>query len=161
MFRGFGIEGRIAGNVREKQRALQAAESAQQYAEWWLTQSGNAASLPVICNAALNANAGEGQICANTLPDLMLAAGTTIADVGAWPFWVTYTPPTMSNPTSPADSYYQAPQFYISDLGGSADGAGEVFQIDATGYGASASTLAVVESTFIVQSGVVCNSCAP
>ena len=40
MFRSFGIQEKIAGNVREKQRALQAAESAQVYAEVWLT--GNA-----------------------------------------------------------------------------------------------------------------------
>ncbi|MGB6309570.1 MAG: PilX N-terminal domain-containing pilus assembly protein, partial [Steroidobacteraceae bacterium] len=36
MFRSFGIQEKIAGNMREKQRALQAATSAQQYAETWL-----------------------------------------------------------------------------------------------------------------------------
>jgi len=41
MFRSFGMQEKIAGNVREKQRALQSANSAQQYAEWWLAnQSG-------------------------------------------------------------------------------------------------------------------------
>jgi len=38
MFRSFGSLEKIAGNLREKDRALHAAESAQQYAEWWLTQ---------------------------------------------------------------------------------------------------------------------------
>ena len=33
MFRSFGMQARIAGNTREKQRALHAAESAQEYAE--------------------------------------------------------------------------------------------------------------------------------
>ncbi len=37
MFRGLGTQERIAGNVREKERALHAAVTAQQYAEWWLT----------------------------------------------------------------------------------------------------------------------------
>ena len=36
MFRGTGLDNRIAGNVLDKQRALQAADSAQEYAEQWL-----------------------------------------------------------------------------------------------------------------------------
>ena len=36
MFRSFGIQEKVAGNMREKQRALQAAESAQEFAEQWL-----------------------------------------------------------------------------------------------------------------------------
>ena len=43
MFRSFGTQERIAGNLREKERALHAADSAQQYAEWWLLQSNNTA----------------------------------------------------------------------------------------------------------------------
>ena len=39
MFRSFGIQERIAGNTRDKQRAINAAESAQQYAEYWLTSA--------------------------------------------------------------------------------------------------------------------------
>ena len=37
MFRGYGVEEQIAGNTREKQRSLNGAISAEQYAEWWLT----------------------------------------------------------------------------------------------------------------------------
>ncbi|HTX24264.1 MAG TPA: PilX N-terminal domain-containing pilus assembly protein, partial [Steroidobacteraceae bacterium] len=39
MFRSFGVQEMVAGNVREKQRALHAAEAAQQYAEWWLSNN--------------------------------------------------------------------------------------------------------------------------
>jgi type IV pilus assembly protein PilX len=162
MFRSFTIEGKIAGNVREKQRALLAAESAQQYAEWWLTQGANAGILSSICTQPMNANTGEGQICANTLPSL-LGVGR-IGNVGSWPAFVTsYTPPNMNvTQTAAQGTYYQTPMFYISDLGPDKDGSGgEVFQIDATGYGASADTLAVVESTFVVNSGVPCYSCSP
>ena len=38
LFQNFGIQEKIAGNLREKQRALAAAEAAQEYAEWWLAQ---------------------------------------------------------------------------------------------------------------------------
>src|SRR5215468_9050444 len=67
MFRSFSTLEKIAGNMREKDRALHAAVSVQQYAEWWLTQPAGAiaASSPVSCGvgAPLNANAGQGQIC--------------------------------------------------------------------------------------------------
>ena len=36
MFRSFGIQEKIAGNMREKQRAVAAAVSAEVYAENWL-----------------------------------------------------------------------------------------------------------------------------
>jgi len=153
MFRSFGLEGRIAGNVREKQRALMAAESAQQYAEWWLSQGANSQAAAAPCSGTLDANAQDGQICKDIL--------ATPANVHSWPGSTTYLPPGMTVGANAAGKYYQAPAFHISDLGVSADGTGEVFQIDAMGFGADANTVAVVESTFSVQQGVQCNSCNP
>jgi len=162
MFRSFGIEGKIAGNVREKQRALLAAESAEQYAEWWLRQGSNSAVGSTICNTKMDANNNEGQICSNTLP--MLLGGIAGIGTGTWPTYTEYTPPGMHVSSSSIDgeSYYAAPRFYISDLGSNKDGSGaEVFEIDALGYGASPNTVAVVQSTFIVNQGVPCYSCSP
>jgi len=51
--------------------------------------------------------------------------------------------------------YAATPAFYISDVGVAADGAGEAYQIDAYGYGGAATTVAIVESTYEVQQGVV------
>ena len=162
MFRSFGVQEKVAGNMREKQRALQAAVSAQTYAEQWLINNA-ATSVPAVCNSRLNANAQEGQICSNRLW-LSLPAGTTVttvpwavglaADVG-----VTYTPPGMNvaaaNQLAPSsNSYAKAPTFYISDAGASADAnvPGEIYQIDAVGYGGNGNTAAVVESTYAVYS---------
>jgi type IV pilus assembly protein PilX len=150
MFRSFGIQEKIAGNTREKQRALHAAEGAQQYAEWWLSSGSNAASSPVICNSVLSANLNQGQICSNALgtvtaPPLQIGG----ADVG-----VTYLSDHM-NGGSYLDAYFAAPRFYIRDVNPSADGQGEVYQIDAVGYGANANSVAVIESTFVVKQGVV------
>jgi type IV pilus assembly protein PilX len=154
MFRNFGIEERIAGNLREKHRALHAAESAQQFAEWWLT-SGDNVNQVFNCNALLNANLNQGQVCSNSLP-------TVVADVTAVPWQlngadigVDYTPPTMSiAAASAAGTYFQAPRYYISLLGVSATGQGNIYQIDAVGYGGTANTVAVVESTYLVDLGV-------
>lgn len=149
MFRGIGAQERIAGNLREKQRALHAAESAQQYAEWWLSTGNNAATAPVVCDSVLNANLGQMQVCSNKL--------TNVTSV-PWPAGgVTYNPGNaLDINTSPdRDTYYAVPRFYIADVGLSADGSGEVYRIDAVGYGGNPSAVAVVESTFVVRQGVV------
>ena len=156
MFRSFGVEEKIAGNVREKQRALHAAESAQQYAERWLATNSGIGSA---CAALLSANLGQGQICA--APLVANNDHTAIAAL-PWPnLGVTYNPGsgggtmTVTNSGGGGDSYYKAPQFYIYDAGTSADGQGELYQIDALGYGANANAVAIVESTFVVGTGVV------
>jgi type IV pilus assembly protein PilX len=160
MFRSFGVQEKGAGNIREKQRALQAAESAQQYAELWLITN-SATTVPGTCNSLLSANAGLGQICSNKLW-LSLPAGLTVATVpwtvaGTASVGVTYVPPGMNVATASAstsNTYFAAPTFYISDAGASADPSvpGEVFQIDAVGYGGNGNTAAVVESTYAVYS---------
>jgi type IV pilus assembly protein PilX len=160
MFRSFGVEEKIAGNVREKQRALAAAESAQQYAEHWLA-NGNA-TVGGGCTALLSANLGQGQIC--SAPLVANNIHTAIASL-PWPaLGVTYNPGAGSSLlqmqiTGAAGSqtltYYATPQFYIYDAGPSADGQGELYQIDALGYGANPNAAAIVESTFEVGTGVI------
>lgn len=158
IFRNFGIEEKIAGNTREKQRALHAAESAQQYAEWWLS-SGTGATTPVICNSVVPP--AIGQVCANTLPTIV--PNQNVANlpwtVGGAPVGVTFAPPNMQfNTGGGVDQYFQTPLFYISYLGTTADSTTSKFkllyQVDAVGYGGSQNAVAVVESTYYVTTGV-------
>jgi type IV pilus assembly protein PilX len=153
MFRSFGVQEKIAGNMREKQRALNVAETAQQFAEYWLSQgNGNNG---IVCNAVVPSN--PGQVCSN-LP----ANFTTLPwKVGGVPVGVDYVPtaansPVAMNVTSAGTqgSYYSAPRFYIAFLGPPPGGLGSVYQIDAVGYGGSPDTAAVVESTYLVQTSV-------
>ncbi len=175
MFRSFGIQEKIAGNVREKQRAIQAAASTLQYAEWWLGSQSNApvavsayaaASADVACVGLVSANAGQGQICNNTLASNGISAASvpwTIPGAGAVPIGVSYLPTGMGangalctgNNCLSADVYYDVPRFYIADMG-SYGRSGELYQVDAYSYGLSADTIAVVESTVAV-SCLVCN----
>jgi type IV pilus assembly protein PilX len=154
MFRSFGMQERIAGNTREKQRALNAAVSAQQYAEYVLSS----ATVPVAASCTGVVSSTVGQICNNPPNDFTVLPWTNAgAAVG-----VTYTQFTMSNGnsvqanvtgTAPAvGSYYLAPVYYISDKGQIAINGvnGELYQIDAAGYGGTANAVAVVESTFFV-----------
>jgi type IV pilus assembly protein PilX len=163
MFRSFGIQGRIAGNTREKQRALLAAEAAQQYAEYWLSAGLGSTTSDTDCSSTannwLNANLGQGQICSNALSSVTTVPWT----VGGQQVGVQYNPGlalTIGAAGAQAGSYALVPAFYIADLGASATDAGsEVYQIDAVGYGGNANTVAVVESTYEVGSGVTCRSC--
>jgi type IV pilus assembly protein PilX len=167
MFRSFGMQEKIAGNIREKQRALQAANSVQQYAEWWLANQSSAvfdvaqnnpAAADVPCTtASLNANTGVGQICSNPL---LTVAG--IANAALWPnaaatvAGITYTPPGMNvAPPAQPNFYAYTPRFYIYDMGLLAAGGGEAYKIDAFSYGLSNSTVAVVESTV----AITCQTC--
>jgi len=173
IFHSFGIQEKIAGNVREKQRALQAAISAQSYAEWWLLNGssapraigmGAASTAAVQCNSLVDANAGSGvtagQICSNSLPTALGVAVT------AWPtsgndYGIVYTPPNMNVTgsivnSSVADVYYKRPRIYITDLGGVAAGHGEAYKVDAYSDGLNAASVAVVESTLTITC-TVCN----
>lgn len=150
MFRGTGLLERIAGNTREKQRALHAAESTQTFAEWWTTAAGgaNMTASPVACNAFVTAPANV-QVCSNAL--------TNVADVSAWAAGVYYTPPGMTvNATAgTAGDYIQSPAFYISCVSCGPGGYNQQtgaqsnsYVIDAVGWGGNANSVAVVESGY-------------
>jgi type IV pilus assembly protein PilX len=162
MFRSFGLDEKIAGNVREKQRALNAAETAEQYAEFWLA-GGNGTSA-IACTAGPPVAAIAAQVCtAATGLANSVAPGLGSPTSLPWPTGVTYTPaaPTLMNiTTTPAQgSYYYTPTFFITFLGPTANGQGKIYQIDAAGFGGSPDTAAVVESTYLVQASVTCLGC--
>lgn len=161
LFRSFGMDEKIAGNTREKQRALQAAMSAEHYAEWWLANGNGSTS--ITCSGQVAA--AVGQVCSNTLQSIVpnVAVVAAASNVSGWagssgtgtPIGVTYTPPnmTVNNVTPAAGTYYKQPAFYISYLGVGVSpngGSGIVYQIDAVGYGGGPNTTAVVESTYVV-----------
>jgi type IV pilus assembly protein PilX len=139
MFRMNGIDEKIAGNTREKQRALQVAVTAQDYAEWWLSNGNAGAPLP--CSGT-SANL---QVCSNAPSNFATLPWVS----GSAAVGFTYTPQNVT-----AGSYYASPLMYVTYLGigtAPAGGQGSVYKVDAVGYGGSPSTAAVVESTYIVQ----------
>ncbi len=144
MFRSFGLQERIAGNTRERERATHAAETAQTYAEWWLSSNNGANATPgTDCSAALTVPT----ICTNVLTNV-----TTTP----WTLGVPYLPPNMQiESAGTPGAYISAPQYYISFLAGHYDPVGgtqtNAYQIDAMSYGGNTSSVAVVESTYLVS----------
>lgn len=158
MFRSFGVQEKIAGNVREKHRALQSAETAEGFAEIWLVNNNMIVPTATCSNQLLDANLNQVQICnlASDLPTVIGGSAATAPwkvngnglDVG-----VQYLPSTMAqSQTGGVDTYHDLPRFYITDLGTAPAGGppGEVYKIYAAGTGGSADAVAVVQSTFLV-----------
>ena len=150
MFRSFGLQERIAGNTRDKQRAFEAAESALQYGEWWLRQ-GNGGS-GASCAGAVDGNTLTNmRVCSNAL--------SNPADL-PWDNRTEYVPPRMTvsaggGVTSAGDvNYAGKPGLYVQYLGLSPDGLTLLYQVNGYGYGGNADTASVVQSTYQMKSGV-------
>lgn len=156
MFRGVGLEERIAGNTMEKQRALQAANSAQQYAEQWLVN--NVTSSPAVdCSGTASSSSAAPTICSNILSNSVSSLTSVPWSIGGSAAGYSYNPVNTTSSTNyfsvsttgGADTFYAAPVFYISQLGPDATRSNAIdYAIDAWSYGGAQSTVAVVESTY-------------
>ena len=176
MFHSFGIQELIAGNVREKQRAVQSAEAAEQYAELWLTYPGNVLSNTVDCSTLTTlvsypyTSTSFPYICLKPIAtiDDALSAATVPWKIGGVEVGFTFFPGAatgagtggtgtgdMTVATSPsANTYYQAPRFYIALVSNSASQA--LYRIDAWNWAGTTNTAAVVEANYTVT----CGTCA-
>jgi len=150
MFRSFGLQERIAGNTREKQRAIAAAQSALQYGEWWLRLGLAGTGKTCTGNVVIDANTPSAMVaCSNAL----LTPATL-----PWTYRAEFLPASMTVATGggvaeSGDINYQSkPGLYINYLGLTPDGRATVYQVSAYGYGGSSTTAAVVQSTYELQS---------
>jgi type IV pilus assembly protein PilX len=166
MFRSFGIQELVAGNVREKQRALQSAESAEQYGEIWLTSQGNILSNSVDCSTVTLVSYSATSvpyICLKPVASIDDAANVTTVpwNVSNVEVGFTFFPGTPSgtgdmlvSTSGGINYYYQVPRFYIGLVSNSAIQA--LYRIDAWNYAGTKATTAVVESNYVVT----CNTCS-
>jgi type IV pilus assembly protein PilX len=152
MFRSFGIQARIAGNTREKQRALHAAEGAQTYAEWWVSGPGGGnATMGTPCSGVVSiTKSSDVRVCSN---QILPTAVTTVPWMSNGnPVGFVYNPVGMS--TTGPDSYAQLPSFYVAYVSGKYDASSGTqvsnYRVDATGAGGTTNAVAVVESTYQV-----------
>jgi type IV pilus assembly protein PilX len=144
MFRSFGMQEKIAGNTREKDRALNAAISAQQFAENWL-KSGAAPTTGGVCNGPVSSNVG--QVCTNTPDNGFAAAPWTIGGTGVYVRFDNFAGTTISASNPSVGTYYQQPQYWVTWLAG-VPGGNTYYQIDAAGWAGTPNSVAVVESTY-------------
>lgn len=160
MFRGFGLQQKIAGNVREKERAFQAAENALQYAEWWLSP-GNPNPPPQ--DAGANCTTSNANIQVVTPADMRVCSTplTSTSDPTQWTGALIYTPPKMTvlagggvatDGNNNADiNYSRSPLVYIAYLGLSPSAKEKLYSVTAAGFGGSTTSTAVVQSVVTVS----------
>lgn len=155
MFRGVGLETRVAGNVMDKQRALQAATSTEDYGEQWLVNNVGTTTLAACTGSSFGAGPA---ICSNTLAGSTDAGSASIVPwtISSAAVGYDYNPVVSGTnlfPTSGgADSFTQVPTVYIAELGTDATYANAVdYQVDAWSYGGSNSTVAIVESIYQIR----------
>jgi len=167
MFHSFGIQELVAGNVREKQRALQSALAAEQYAEIWLTAPGNVLTNTVDCSTVTLQS-----YSATSVPYICLKPISSVVSVTSVPWKIggaevgfTFFPgATTANgdltvsQAGGLNSYYQVPRFYIGLLSSNASQA--VYRIDAWNWGGTTNTASVVEANYTVVCGT-CSSSGP
>ena len=89
MFRSMGLDEKIAGNMRDKQRALNAAEPRSSTRSWLSLGFG---SNGVACNSVVTA--AVGQVCSNTLQSSVPNNDVTVLPwkIGSTPVGMTYLP---------------------------------------------------------------------
>jgi type IV pilus assembly protein PilX len=157
MYRSFGLQEKVAGNTREKERAFQLAQNTLTYGEWLLLNGSPGTG--VTCS-------GSTTVSSTTNMRVCTAALTTPADPSTWTTAQTYTPPsvvvasggglaaatTANSGNSVADINYAAtPKLYMNYLGLSADGKQSLYQVTASASGGSSSTQAVVKSVYAIS----------
>ncbi|MBS0366590.1 MAG: pilus assembly protein PilX [Proteobacteria bacterium] len=148
MFRSFGLQEKIAGNTREKNRAFNAAVSAQQFAENWLAgQATPPAGVVCVAGPVPSANT---QACSNT-PDNGFAAPWTLGGADSGTVYDVMAPAgQVINGNAPsAGTWAKQPYFWITALGPPV-GNITYYQVDAVGWGGTVNSVAVVESVYQV-----------
>lgn len=159
MFRSTGLMDRISANTRDKQRSFEAAQSALQYAEWWLNNNDPGTTTSACTTLVSGDTVTNIHVCSTALQSDFLTAAT-------WTGGFTYTPPNLAVPgsgngtggqVSSTDStsdviYYKLPGFYVEYVGVSSTKGGNVYRITAYGYGGDANTKSIIRSTYRLPS---------
>jgi type IV pilus assembly protein PilX len=159
MFRSFGVDEKIAGNTRDKQVAVQAAESAEEFAENWLAL--NIANNAAANNGAALNDAVPAIACAGFTPSVTpQVCNTELANPSQvpWPAGVNYTLPANTLPNNGialTSNPILQPSFYIW-YKGQIGSYGYEYEIDAVGYGSSPNTVAIVDSLYVLK----CTTCS-
>lgn len=147
MFNGFIQDQKVAGNLREKTRALDAAQTAIDYVENWMTTPANVYRGDWINGVPCNSSNQTGAtlvICSNALD-----APTTLP----WPSANAFTPNQMTLSSSGGSNTYASnPSVYVQYLGTTGGASGvALYQVTASAQGGNATAASVVRSVFQIQ----------
>lgn len=146
MFGGFIKDQKISGNMREKQRAIEAAQSGLDSVQAWLQLPDKVYegswSVGVVCDSSTQYGTTP-IVCSNALP-----SPATLP----WSSSQTFQPPNMTVVASGgANSYASNVGYYVQYLGQTPKNPpAALYKVTATAQGGNATAAAVVETIFEV-----------
>jgi type IV pilus assembly protein PilX len=144
MAKSFFLEEGMAGNIREKSRAFNAAQAALAYGEF--TAKHNTTPGGVICAAG---GLAINTVCNTTSPVTVNPTSNT----STLPLNMYFLVPVSYLNTSMlggADTYYAVPGVHVQYLGRAGNGgSSNLYLVTAFGYGATQNSVAVVQSTYV------------
>ena len=163
MFRSTGLMERVSANARDKQRSFEAAQSALQYGEWWLSTNKPGTASSACSSLASGDTVANIHVCSNTIQSDFQTTNV------AWTSGFSYTPANLTPPSSGTGTgglvtasnlgsdvlYYDRPGFYLWYIGYSGTKGGDIYQVTAYGFGGSSNTMSVVRSTYLVPRALV------
>ena len=150
MFGGFIKNQMIAGNYREKDRAIDAAQAALDYSQNWLSANGNLYdggwNTGVVCTA--NQAAITPVVCSNPVTSAVTEAWAATSN--------SYTPPSMTvNAGGGQNSYATNTNYYLQYAGiTGANPPAALYKVTSTAQGGNANASTVLESVYQVQTVV-------
>lgn len=148
MFSNVGLQQRMAGNTREKNRAFHAAQTALQYGEWWLTQQPSA-PLGNPCSAITS----TPSVCTNALSSINSNYPTQVPWTVGTPYSTPVNGQLTVSATGGVNTYYSVPYLYIQYIGTNEALGGTAYRVTAWASGGNANAIAVVQSIFLLDAG--------
>jgi type IV pilus assembly protein PilX len=147
MFSGFTVDETISGNQREKSRATDAAQTALNNAEYFISASSVVATLLQTQTS--------GVACAGTYtaPVVCSNALTNPTNPAAWTSYMTVSavPATMVSTTGGVNTYSQQPQVYIQYLMPGPIPNSGLFQVTAAAQGGNSTAISVVQAVYLAS----------
>lgn len=149
MFSGITMDETMSGNFREKARSRDAAQTALNSAENWLSNSSN-----VYTGNWITSSTG----CTGTLASPCIGVGitspTNLTNPASWTTFYNYTPSGMSvNAAGGAGTYAGNTQYYIEYLGASPTVQNAaLYQVTAAAVGGNTTATTVLQAVYQVTS---------
>lgn len=151
MFRGGGLQEKISGNLREKQRAFDIAQNTLTFGQNWLNAN---APAPVACAnaAATNSQAANTPVVCAETSVYPADASALMTDLKAETAGTPYNPSgkaalTVST-TGGNDTVYAQPRLFIQSIGNQAGTGNPLYRLTAIAWGGNDSTVAIVQSIY-------------
>ena len=147
MFGGFIKDQQMAGNYREKARAVDSAQAALNSTEIWLGGAGN---------TYFGGGAGwvAGTNCSTVVGNVPVVCSNALATPKTlpWPSYTTFLPAGMNVGTNQANSYSGQPNVYVQYLGQTAvNPPTALYQVTTNATGGNSSAVTVVQAVYQVQ----------